>query len=70
VKNINLKGNVEVMDISDLETAAERTELGPKVSKTEQPQRMIQFSRSLSGIHLEYTRLCICHPTRSLSGSK
>ncbi|GAB0194282.1 IQ domain-containing protein H [Grus japonensis] len=28
VKNTNLKGNIEAMDISDLEAAIERTELG------------------------------------------
>uniref|UniRef100_A0A803YPP1 IQ motif containing H n=1 Tax=Meleagris gallopavo TaxID=9103 RepID=A0A803YPP1_MELGA len=39
VKNISLKGNVEAEDISDLETAIERTEFGLRVSNIGQIQR-------------------------------
>lgn len=39
MKNTDLKGNVETMDISDLETVTERTELGLRVSKIEHMQK-------------------------------
>lgn len=48
----NLKGNVEAVDICDLRTATERTELGLRVSKIEQIQKMIQFFKSVLIIHL------------------
>lgn len=50
MKNINLKGNVKAVDISDLKTGIERTELGLRVSKMEQIQKTIQFLRSLSNL--------------------
>lgn len=54
MRNTDLKGNVETVDISDLETVTERTELGLRVSKIEHMQETIQLLRSLSVIHLEY----------------
>lgn len=39
----NLRGNAEAVDICDLRKATERTELGLRVSKVEQIQKIIQF---------------------------
>lgn len=47
----NLKGNAEAVDICDLRKATERTELGLRVSKIEQIQKMIQFFKSGVIIH-------------------
>uniref|UniRef100_A0A8B9V2N5 IQ motif containing H n=1 Tax=Anas zonorhyncha TaxID=75864 RepID=A0A8B9V2N5_9AVES len=56
--------NVEDVDISDLETAIERAELGLRVSKMEQIQKTLQSLRFLSIIHLG---TYVCHPASSLS---
>lgn len=47
----NLKGNAEAVDICDLRKATERTELGLRVSKIEQIQKMILFFKSVLRIH-------------------
>lgn len=64
MKNISLKGNVEDVDISDLETTIERAELGLRVSKMEQIHKILQSLRFLSIIHLG---TYVCHPASSLS---
>lgn len=48
----NLKGDAEAVDICDLRKATERTELGLRVSKIEQIQKMIPFFKSMLIIHL------------------
>lgn len=48
----SLRGNAEAVDICDLRKATERTELGLRVSKVEQIQKIIQFFKSLLIIRL------------------
>uniref|UniRef100_A0A669PBZ5 IQ motif containing H n=1 Tax=Phasianus colchicus TaxID=9054 RepID=A0A669PBZ5_PHACC len=65
VKNISLKGNVEAEDISDLETAIERTEFGLRVSNRGQTQRTARLRDQRS----EHAAVCGLSCSSSLANS-
>lgn len=62
MEKTDLKGNAEAVDICDLRKAAERTELGLRVSKIEQIQKIIQFFKSLVIIHLGHLFVVLQDP--------
>lgn len=58
----NLKEKAEAVDICDLRTATERTELELRVSKIEQIPEMIQFLKSVLIIHLGHLFVVLQDP--------